>query len=132
MVRFLPSQRHLRRPPIRSAPPEQQTITMTDNLAKVPATLIGYTAPPRNDPDFPAVDLLASVLGSGNSSRLAKLLIDSGEAAQAVASRRANCGPSLFGVFLVPNGTSDTSVLTQKYDEEVAHCQRGRQPDGTR
>ena len=107
------------------APPkEAQVITMTDNLAKVPAVLIGYSAPPRNDPDFPAVDLLANILGSGNSSRLAKLLMDTGEAVQASTFLDGNRGPSLFAAILVPNGTSNMGALTQKYDEEIARVSK--------
>lgn len=103
---------------------EAQVITMTDNLAKVPAVLIGYSAPPRHDPDYPAVDLLANILGSGNSSRLAKLLVDTGEAVQASAFLDGNRGPSLFGAILVPNGTSNMGALTQKYDEEIARISK--------
>ncbi|MFN8494004.1 MAG: insulinase family protein [Caldilineaceae bacterium] len=113
-------------PPAYTPAPRQeaQAITMTDNLAKVPAVLIGYSAPPRNDPDYPAVDLLANILGSGNSSRLAKLLMDTGEAVQASTFLDGNRGPSLFAAILVPNGTSNMGALTQKYDEEIARISK--------
>ncbi|MCB0127917.1 MAG: insulinase family protein, partial [Caldilineaceae bacterium] len=48
-----------------------EAITVTDPLAQVPATFIAYRIPPRDDPDYYALEVLARILGIGNSSRLA-------------------------------------------------------------
>ena len=39
-----------------------------------------YTVPPIGEPDFYAVDLLAYILGIGDSSRLAEALVETGAA----------------------------------------------------
>ncbi|MCX6047354.1 MAG: pitrilysin family protein [Chloroflexi bacterium] len=106
-----------------------QVISMTDSLANVPAVLIGYSVPPRKDPDYPAVELLANILGNGNSSRLAKLLVDSGAAQEASAGTSANRGPSLFSVILVPNAGTEVATLEQQYDEALQQIvKEGVQP----
>ncbi len=106
-----------------------QVISLTDSLANVPAVLIGYSIPPRKDPSYPALELLANILGNGNSSRLAKLLVDSGAAQTASASTTANRGPSLLSVILVPNAGTEVATLEQQYDQALQQIvKEGVQP----
>lgn len=99
-------------------------ITMTDEIARVPATLIGYRLPPRDDPDYYALEVLARILGAGRSSRLAQALIDTGLAADASTTINGNRGPSLFAVILVPNAGIAPEQLERIYHDELARLQR--------
>ena len=119
-----------RRDPPPSLPPYQPSgqrlggeTTLQDPLARVPATFIGYGLPPRDDPDFYAADVLATILGGGGSSRLARALVDTGLAASATAYVIGNVGPSAFGVSLVPNADVEPARLEQTYADELARIQ---------
>jgi zinc protease len=50
-------------------------MTETDSNATLPAVVLIYKGPPQRDPDTPALDLLASVLATGESSRLNRRLV---------------------------------------------------------
>jgi len=54
---------------------------VTDNNANLPLVGFIYRAPPEGDADTPALDLLASVLGNGESSRLNRALVREARAA---------------------------------------------------
>ena len=56
-------------------------LTVTDSNATLPAVVLIYTAPPQRDSDTPALDLLASVLATGESSRLNRSLVRDARAA---------------------------------------------------
>lgn len=115
--------------PIGDAPPqlpsfeaieqdEAEIVTLEDPLINLPAVLIGYETPPREADDYPAVDLLARILSVGDSSRLAKKLLDTGQAIVADSVVFSNRGPSLFGVLLLPNMGVEIDVVEQAvYDE---------------
>src|SRR5262245_30319207 len=53
---------------------------------EVPRLLFGYNGVRRGDPDEPALDVLAAVLGSGKTSRLYKRLVEGEEIAKEVAA----------------------------------------------
>ena len=126
-----------RRDPAPARPPylpvarqQEERVTLQDSLARVPATLIGYVVPPRDQPDFYAADLLAFVLGGGESSRLARALLDSGLATSASTWVAGNLGPSLFGVVLVPNPGVEPERLEQVYADELERVRTaGVDPD---
>ncbi len=84
-------------------------ITIEDDLIRIPAVLIGYEVPPRQDPDFAALSVLQTILGVGDSSRIQEALVATGAALVADTLINPNLGPSLFGAFLIPNPRS-TSV----------------------
>ncbi|OYW02149.1 MAG: hypothetical protein B7X11_03780, partial [Acidobacteria bacterium 37-65-4] len=50
-------------------------LTETDRNATLPLVALVYKAPPQRDSDTPALDLLASILGDGESSRLNRTLV---------------------------------------------------------
>jgi zinc protease len=58
-----------------------RTITQTDSNATLPLVALIYKAPPQRDADTPALDLLASILGDGESSRLNLSLVRAERAA---------------------------------------------------
>lgn len=118
-------------PIARQAPPPQlppytftlqtkaQEATIQDPLARVPAEFVAYRIPPRGQPDYYPLVLLARILGGGESSRLAQALVDPGLASDAVASTDGNLGPSQFDVTLVPNPGVDLAKLETVYYQEV-------------
>ena len=87
------------------APPVQvseRTETMYDANATLPAFHIAYHIPPNRSPDHYALEILALVLGDGESSRLYQSLVKKKEICQDVAigtdDRR---GPDLFSAWAV-------------------------------
>src|SRR5205814_3186457 len=92
-----------------------QQITVDDSQAKVPGLLMAYPIPPRNHADYPALELLQRILGTGTSSRLAKALVDPGLASDAETFIESNRGPSLLEVGLFPSGDTTLDKLGQIY-----------------
>lgn len=96
---------------------EQQTeaaiFTIQDSLVRIPATLIGYEVPTPAHPDMAALDVLATILSGGDSSRLARDYIDTGAALVADAFLETNAGPGLFGVILLPGNVSRDELEEQ-------------------
>ena len=85
------------------APPDQtaeRTETMYDANATLPAFHVAYHIPPNRSPDHYALEILALVLGDGESSRLYQSLVKRKEICQEIAvatdDRR---GPDLFSVW---------------------------------
>ncbi len=98
---------------------ESARIQIEDPLARVPALLISSIIPQQNDPDSVALELLANILGGGDSSRLAVALKDTGLATQASASASGNKGPGQFNVILVPNPGVDITEIETAYITEL-------------
>ena len=94
-----------RKPFVEPPPPnqtEERTETMYDPNATLPAFHIAYHIPPNRTPDHYALEMLAMVLGDGESSRLYQSLVKKREICQDIAvgtdDRR---GPDLFSVWAV-------------------------------
>ncbi|KPK16896.1 MAG: hypothetical protein AMJ62_03695 [Myxococcales bacterium SG8_38] len=93
-------------PPYIAPPPpeqtEERTETMYDPNATLPAFHLAYHIPPSRTPDHYALELLAIVLGDGESSRLYQKLIKEEAICQDIAvgtdDRR---GPDLLSVWAV-------------------------------
>ena len=103
------------------APQEQaeaEFITIEDPLINIPALLVAYEIPPLVHADYPALDLLSRVLSVGDSSRLAKRLVDTGKALQADAWIIDNRGPGLFAFILLANiGVELEELESAAYEE---------------
>ncbi|MEO0561292.1 MAG: pitrilysin family protein, partial [Chloroflexota bacterium] len=99
--------------------PEADFVTIEDDLIRTPAVLIGYETPPRQHPDYPALQIVNYVLSSGASSRLAAALTDTGLATSANTVVLDNYGPSLFGVILLPNGDVTLDAVETAFYEEL-------------
>jgi zinc protease len=108
---------------------ESQAITVTDPLAQVPATFVAYRIPSRADDDYYALEVLARILGVGNSSRLAQALVDTGQAAAASVLTQGNVGPSLLSAILIPNPGVEPQQLVDVYDEELTRLREGEVSD---
>ncbi len=98
---------------------EAEYITIEDPLINLPALLIAYEIPPFVSDDYPALDLLSRVLSVGDSSRLAKRLVDTGMALQADAWIFDNRGPGLFAIILIANVGVDLADLEAVAYEEL-------------
>ena len=98
---------------------EAEIITIEDPLINLPALLVAYEIPPLVSDDYPALDLLSRILSVGDSSRLAKRLVDTGKALQADAWIFDNRGPGLFAIILIANVGVDLSELEAESYEEI-------------
>jgi predicted Zn-dependent peptidase len=79
-------------------------VTATDPNANLPAVLYVYRMPPRNDADAPAVELLAGILGQGESSRINRRVVREARAALgAGAFGELRRGPSAMVFFAIAN-----------------------------
>ena len=97
---------------------EAEFITIEDPFINLPALLVAYEIPPLVHEDYPAMDVLSRVLSVGDSSRLAKRLVDTGKALQADAWIFGNQGPGLFAFILLGNVGVDMAELeTASYEE---------------
>lgn len=98
---------------------EAEYITIEDPLINLPALLVAYEIPPLVSDDYPALDLLSRVLSVGDSSRLAKRLVDTGLALQADAWIIDNRGPGIFAFILIANVGVDLAQLEAASYEEL-------------
>lgn len=98
---------------------EAEYVTIEDPFINLPALLVAYEIPPLVHEDFPALNVLASVLSVGDSSRLAKRLVDTGKALQADAWIFDNQGPGLFSFILIANIGVELAELEEASYEEL-------------
>ena len=97
---------------------EAEYITIEDPFINLPALLVAYEIPPLIHDDYPALDVLSRVLSVGDSSRLAKRLVDTGKALQADAWIFGNRGPGLFAFILIANmGVALDELEAASYEE---------------
>ncbi|MGH7701588.1 MAG: M16 family metallopeptidase, partial [Gemmatimonadales bacterium] len=95
---------------------------VNDRLANLPAAVNFYRIPDHAHDDTPALELISTILGQGESSRLNVRLARAVRAAVSTqaaifASRR---GPSLFGAFAVANQGVSADSLAGLLAAEVA------------
>lgn len=98
--------------------PVQQDVH--DPNATLPAAWISYGIVERNHPDAPALQVLAQVLASGESSRLHLRLVREEQAAlQAGGSAQTRLGPGVFQLVAIANQGVDPDRLLELMDDEV-------------
>ncbi len=94
--------------------------TIYDNI-QLPAVLQAYHLPKMGTSDYYAVDMLANLLSSGQSSRLYKSLVDEKQLALFAASFPLPFeDPSIALTYCFPNVGVDPSVLEKAMNEEIA------------
>jgi predicted Zn-dependent peptidase len=80
---------------------------ITDAKATLPAVLVVYRTVPPAHADFPALDLLSTILGAGESSRLNRSLVRESQVAVAAQVLHNPFGPmratGLFGALAIAN-----------------------------
>lgn len=126
---FALAEKHIGKIPAQPAPraittvePEQQgeRRVVVNKAAQVPILAMGYHATRAADPDSPALELLAAILGQGRSSRLNQALVEQAQAAvQAGTSFRPGFDPSLFLVYAVGTPGGDLGKLESLVDAEL-------------
>jgi len=85
-----------------------------------PYFMIGYKTPESKNEDYYALNILSSILSSGNSSRLYSALVDQKElATQVFADYGDSFDPSLFNVYAVANKDVKESDLEQAIYTEI-------------
>jgi zinc protease len=93
--------------------------SLEDALARLPRVDIVYKVPPRLTPDDDAVQVMASVLAGGRSSRLYQQIVRQQQLSPGInAFRDGSVGPGLFAVFgTVTPGRSPDALEKAIYDE---------------
>jgi predicted Zn-dependent peptidase len=94
--------------------------TMEDRLATLPLVAVGYNIPPHDHEDTYALQLLASIFSTGESSRLNQRLVKDEKAALMVQSMlNSRIGPGAFLFYSLPNQGIEPGRLEALIDEEV-------------
>jgi zinc protease len=87
---------------------------------ETPYMMIGYHTPESKNEDYYALNILSSVLSSGNSSRLYASLVDQKELATQVATDFGDTfDPNLFNVYAVANENVKETDLEQAIYAEI-------------
>lgn len=93
--------------------------TVYDNI-QLPAVIQGYHIPALGTDDYYAVDMLASLLSEGQSSRLHRRLVDQEELAMQVMLMPMDMeDPGLALTFALPNVGVDPAKVEKVMDEEI-------------
>lgn len=96
------------------------TRRIQDANAQLPAVWLSYGTVPRNHADAPALEILASILGGGESSRLNQRIVRAEQAAlQAAAFHNARLGPGIMQMVGIANMGITPEALLALLDEEV-------------
>ncbi|MCX7808056.1 MAG: insulinase family protein, partial [Deltaproteobacteria bacterium] len=106
-------------PPSFNPPQNERRDVMQDPLAEVPAIHIAWHIPPNREPDHYPLEMLALLLGHGQSSRLYRKLVHDmrllGELEISTDDRR---GPDLFSLFgILTEGHGPEEVERVVYEE---------------
>ena len=92
-----------------------------DRLANLPAVVTTYLVPEHKHADTPALSLLATILGQGESSRLNQSLVRERQVALgAGAQELSRRGPSQFLTFAIANQGVDADSIEAALHGEVA------------
>ena len=91
-----------------------------DEHANLPAVIVAYRAPAHLDPDTPALALLGTILGGGESSRLNRVLVRQARTALASGTQSSSrLGPGFFMAFAVANQGIGADTLERQLAAEV-------------
>jgi len=109
-------------PKVHIVEPEQigeRRITVKKEV-ETPYLMIGYHTPNSKNEDYYALNILSSVLSSGNSSRLYASLVDTKELATQVFTDYSDTfDPSLFNIYAVANQDVKETDLEQAIYAEI-------------
>ena len=94
-----------------------------DPKATLPGTFVAYRIPAYDDADYPAVALLGTMLGQGESSRLNRTVVRQKQLAQAaftfVNSQAPRRGPGVFLIGTIANQGVSAAVLERAMADEI-------------
>ncbi len=115
-------------PPVSMHEPEhygERRETIHDPLARTPMLLIAYHIPAGNTPDNYAMQVLANVLATGESSRLYQLLVKEKQlVTQVQVQADARRGPSLLYIQTNLRPGVKIEDVEQAIDQEIANVQK--------
>jgi zinc protease len=95
--------------------------TMLDPLARLPMILMAFHTPPGNTADNYALQVLANILSTGESSRLYQHLVKDKQLATSVeAQADARTGDSLFYLVAVPRPSVKSEDVEKAVEDEIA------------
>jgi len=108
----------------------ERRATIYDPLARLPQVLMAYRIPPGNTAENYTAQVLADILGQGESSRLYQRLVKEKQLATSVQVQAdARRGPSSFYVIATPRaGIKPEDVEAAIYDEITALVSSGVTP----
>lgn len=101
----------------------QQIDTVYDNI-QLPGIFFGYKFPEQNNPDYPAIEVLNTILSEGASSRMNKSLVEKKQLAVEAFSFAMNSeDPGLGIVATIAADKADLKLLQGAMDEEITKIQ---------
>jgi zinc protease len=118
-------------PPVRTKEPEQQgerRVTLIKQ-AQLPIVMVIYHIPNSRHPDLHALNVVQTLLSSGQSSRLYRRLVDTDQLAlSAVGFARDGLDPSEFRFTIQPRSGVDPATTEKALYEELAKLQNDEVP----
>jgi zinc protease len=118
-------------PEVRTKEPEQvgeRRVTLS-KPAQLPIQMMLYHVPNSRDADIPALDLIGTILTSGQSSRLYKHLVDSQLAISANGGMGEALDPTVFRFTIHPRTGVDPAATEKVLYEELTRLQTEPVPD---
>jgi zinc protease len=116
---------------VRTIEPQQmgeRRVTLT-KPAQLPIQMVLYHVPNTRDPDSPVLDMIDTILSSGQSSRLYKRLVDSQLAISAGCGFSEALDPTLFQFNIHPRTGVDPAVTEKVLFDELTRLQTEAVPD---
>lgn len=104
-------------------PPQEaeRRLVYTDDLARLPLYVSAYHIPDGNDPDAPALRMLATILAGGKSSVLWQSLVEKQQVAVSVfANGDAGRGPDLFTFQMALGPGQEVAPAETALDAQIA------------
>src|SRR5690606_12001229 len=103
---------------------QQIDVTAYDPNIQVPALLHVYRTPGMTTRDARVLDMIATILSTGKSSRLYKKLVDDKKMALEVMSLSFSQEDyGMYITFALPIGNTSLADLTREMDEEITRIQ---------
>lgn len=113
---------HAPPPPVKTVEPEQmgERRLIVHKPAELPLVMVGYHTPQTNSADFYALNLLNTILFTGESSRMYQRLVDKDQCALEVGAEVENSfDPALFVIYLQPKQGVDPAKCENTVYEEL-------------
>ncbi|HSE47647.1 MAG TPA: pitrilysin family protein [Terriglobales bacterium] len=103
----------------------ERRTTIHDPLARLPMILMAYHIPAGNTPDNYALQMFASIMGTGRSSRLYQHLVKEKQLATQISLQTdSRIGPSLLYVTAIPRPGVKPEDLEKAIYDEIALVQK--------
>jgi zinc protease len=121
-----PIPRHDPPPPVRTKEPEQlgERRIVVKKAAQLPIQMIAYHVPEAKNPDAVVLDLVSTVLSTGQSSRLYKRMVDEEPLALSVSGRAGDAlDPTLMIFTIQPRNGVDPARTEKVLYEELERLQ---------